>query len=205
MGIDYLVENVWLALGIWVALYASDYYLTVMGARRYRDGAGRHIAFETSYELTPYFEKDINALRRFSPRFFLALALTVALQALIWYLAVRVIFLSWLFELVMGGTILVELAIHVRHLRNLALFRFVAKSQGVEGKISYAKWLSLNVSAVEMASFSILMLIILLLTGRLFFAGGALTCLMTGIKHSRMSAAEYHRLKQKKEDEGKTR
>ncbi len=205
MGIDYLVENVWLALGIWVVLYVSDYYLTIMGARRYRDGVKNHIEFEKYYELTPYFQKDINALRLFSPRFLLALALTAAGQALVWYLAVRVIHLPWLFELVMGGYILVELAIHVRHFRNLALFRFAARSQGVEGKISYKKWLSLNVSAVEMASFAIMLLIILLLTGRLFFAGGALTCLMTGIKHSRMSAAEYHRLKQKKEDEGKTR
>jgi hypothetical protein len=66
MNLD-LLDNLWSGLAVWTALYASDYSLTLACARMYRHGVGEKIVFEGSYELTPYFQPDIDALKRSIP------------------------------------------------------------------------------------------------------------------------------------------
>lgn len=56
---------------IWACLYISDYALTNNAARMHYAGVINHIVFEKEYELTPYFQKDVALLRRFSPWFIL--------------------------------------------------------------------------------------------------------------------------------------
>jgi hypothetical protein len=63
------VDNLWVCLLTWLVLYISDYYLTIWGAHLYRSGAQEHIVYEGSYELTPQFQKDIDALKLFSLNF----------------------------------------------------------------------------------------------------------------------------------------
>jgi hypothetical protein len=55
-----------------MALYVSDYLLTIASVRLYQ--APDKVVFEGSYEITPLFQNDVNALRRISPRLLLALA-----------------------------------------------------------------------------------------------------------------------------------
>jgi hypothetical protein len=92
--------------------------------------------------------------------------------------------------MVIGGYLLLELSVHMRHIRNLAYFRRMKNSQGVSGKIEYSAWLTLQISAMDLTAFAALFLVVFLLTGRLFFAGGAIGCAVTGIKHWRLARKE---------------
>jgi hypothetical protein len=81
--------------------------------------------------------------------------------------------------------LLVEVAIHFRHLRNISLIQEVKKNGGVDGQISYRKSFSYRISAFEFYMFSVLFLIIAVLNYSPFFLGGAIMCLATGFRHSR--------------------
>src|SRR6266446_1861735 len=77
---EFFVQNWWAGLSVWIVLFVSDYMLTLVCARLYQKGVRDKIVFEGSYELTPYFQRDIDALRRVSPRFVWALvAMSVVL------------------------------------------------------------------------------------------------------------------------------
>jgi hypothetical protein len=78
---SFFFTSVWPGLTVWVLLYISDYALTIAGARLYRGGVSEKLAFEGSYEITPFFQRDINSLRRISPRFLVMLFVTTFLMA----------------------------------------------------------------------------------------------------------------------------
>jgi hypothetical protein len=184
---QFLIDNVWLAILIWVVLYVSDYALTLSAARLYRTGANKHIGFEGSYELTPYFVKDIDTLRFLSPRFLLALVLSVLFILAEWGLFVPFGHLPGAFLFVLGMLYLVEAAIHLRHWHNLYVFRQCRHEGNVTGRIEYTKSFSLRNSAVQVWGFSALFLALALVTGSWFLAGGSLSCLATGIQHWRLA------------------
>ena len=115
------LDKLWPGLVAWTVLYVSDYSLTIACARLYQAGARDKIALEGSYEITPYYQRDINALRRVSPRFVAALVLSVAWLSVIWWLAMQMWPPEYSFAL--GAVVLLELAVHMRHFRNLVLFR----------------------------------------------------------------------------------
>jgi len=79
----YLTETPWIALAIWVVLYVSDYYLTIWGATLRTEKAAALIDEGGSYELTPAFRADVDALRLVSPTFlwYLLLSMLVLLFA----------------------------------------------------------------------------------------------------------------------------
>ncbi len=79
-------QALWPGLSVWVALYTSDYFLTTYCARLYVTRVREKIEFEGSFELTPYFQKDIDSGRRFSPRFLLSVCVSVAWLSIIWIL-----------------------------------------------------------------------------------------------------------------------
>ena len=87
------------------------------------------------------YQKDVDRLRRFSPRFLLAMAATCCVQALLWWLTIGAamggfgVFMpdGYLFGL--GAMVLVQLTVHVRHLRNYILFRAIAAADGISGRI----------------------------------------------------------------------
>ena len=70
MVMNYLLNTIWLGPCIWAALFFSDYYLTLHCAQLYRDRVREKLVFEGSYELTPYYQQDIDSLRLVSPRGF---------------------------------------------------------------------------------------------------------------------------------------
>ena len=81
----FVFDTPWPGLAAWVLLYISDYTLTIVCARLYRAGVSEKVQFEGSFELTPYFQKDIDSLKRISWRFVLMLILTTLLLALVWW------------------------------------------------------------------------------------------------------------------------
>src|ERR1051325_146092 len=94
---QYLIHNLWLALVFWIVAYLLDYYLTLYAARLYQAKAKDHFGFGGSYELTPYYQPEIDRLRLISPRFVLMLALSSLAIGLVWWLAVPLLGLPVLF------------------------------------------------------------------------------------------------------------
>ena len=184
----WLTTSPWPGVFLWIVLYISDYYLTIYSARGFRNIG--HFRFEGSFELTPLYQKDIDALKPISRRHILLLVLTTLLIAVIWWITMRLIifpFAYLLYLLYLGMFILLEVAVHLRHLRNISLIREIRKGGGVEGQISYRKWFSYRISAAEFYVYAGLFFLFAVLAYSPFFLGGALTCLATGIKHSRLA------------------
>jgi hypothetical protein len=82
--------------------------------------------------------------------------------------------------------VLVQLAIHVRHLRNLVLFRAIINTDGVRGRIEYSRPLMHRMSACELLTFSCLFFLLFVFTQHWFMLGGATACLSTALKHRRL-------------------
>jgi len=183
---DVLLQNFWVGLAVWAALFISDYALTIKCARLYRNGVNDKIVFEGSYEITPYFQHDIDSLRRLSPRFILALLWTSVILFVLWR-AVRQS-TPGLYDLVLGALILVQLTLHMRHFRNLLLFT-AATTDAVLGRIEYSRWAMLRSSALELFEFSLLFFALFAITHSWFILGGGLGCLSVASKHWRLARA----------------
>ena len=181
----WLARSPWVGVILWVILYISDYYLTIYSARGFKEIG--HFQFEGSFELTPQYQKDIDALKPISRLHVILLIFYTLLILGIWYLCVYFLGLPWMYMLYLGMFILLEVAVHLRHLRNVFLIREVRKNGGVDGQIAYKKWFSYRVSAFELYVYFGLFLIIAALEASPFFLGGAIMCFATGFKHSRLA------------------
>jgi hypothetical protein len=181
----FLREHLWPGLAVWVALYISDYVLTVVSARLYRERAAGALVFEGSYELTPFFERDIDALRWVSPRFLAALAWTALLLGLLWWIGRGAWNTPYLIAL--GALIFVEAAVHMRHVRNIHQFLTCFGPDGVRGRIEYPRPVTMRLSAFDLFQFAVLYLVIFLVTGSWLLFGGSLACLTQGMKQRRLA------------------
>jgi hypothetical protein len=88
--------------------------------------ASEKLVFEGSFEITPYFQRDIDSLRVISPRFLLMLVLSGLLLAWMWFLSLQSEREFYAFAL--GSMVLAQLAVHTRHLRNFFMFRNLGNS-----------------------------------------------------------------------------
>jgi hypothetical protein len=163
----------------------SDYYLTIYSARGYREIG--HFQFENSFELTPQYQNDVNGLKPVSK---LHLTLLVAYSisiVLIWWLTSISKYIQWSYSLYLGMFLLLEVAIHMRHFRNIFVIGQVRKHGGVDGQITYRQWLMYSSSANEFYITATLFLFVAALTFSLFFLGGAIMCYATGLKHGSLA------------------
>jgi hypothetical protein len=176
-----LRDHLWPGVAAWIALYVSDYTLTIVCARLHRDTAAAHIVVEGSFELTPQFQGDIDTLRRVSPTFLLAMCTSTATLVLLWLLSAqggREIYL-----LALGAMLGVECAVHIRHFRNFHLFKTCFGPDGVRGRVEYPRDVILRISAVEFFQFASLFLLLFLVTGSYLLLGAAAGCLSQAGKH----------------------
>jgi hypothetical protein len=180
-----LFQNFWIGLAVWVLLYISDYTFTIVCARLYQGGVRNKIAFEGSYEINPYFQRDIDSLRIVSPRFILVLVVTSLVLFVFWRLTPPSAPSMYLFML--GMLIGPQLLVHTRHLRNLFLFR-AAATDAVRGRIEYSREVGLRGSSVELLSFAAIFVVLFAFTESWFTVGGAISCLSIAIKHWRLAA-----------------
>ena len=182
----WLATSPWYGIILWIILYTSDYYLTLFSARGFREIG--HFQLEGSFELTPQYQKDIDHLRPVSKLHLTLLVAYSGLILIIWWITRLSIFLEWAFPFYLGMFLLLEVAVHLRHLRNIILIREIRRDPGgVEGRIAYRRWFTYRISALELYLFATLFLIIFILTYSIFFLGGAIMCYATGFKHSRLS------------------
>jgi hypothetical protein len=178
----------WVLLA-WTLVTVADYASTIASARLYLQGVHEHIAFEGSLELTPAFQKDVDQLRWFSPRFALTWLLASAGLAAVWWLSV--VYVGWVqpMQFLMGAVLLREAAILLRHARNLVLFGRGRGSPELEGYLRYRRPLMLYLSAGELWSYAAFYALLSLALSSWFMAGGAVACGVTGWQHWRMSRA----------------
>jgi hypothetical protein len=181
----FLLDNLWPGVVVWSALYVSDYSLTLACARLYQRSVSERIVFEGSFEITPYFQSDIDSLRVVSPRFLAAMVLTWVYLAAVWWLASQS--QPHLYEFVLGALISSQLAVHVRHFRNFFLFRAIAATDAVQGRIQYPRPLILRMSSVELLAFSVSFGVLFVFTSSWFLLGGAIACLGIALKHRRLA------------------
>jgi hypothetical protein len=181
------LDSLWPGLATWAALYVSDYCLTIYCARLYRTRARGRICFEGSFELTPMFQKDVDAGRRFSPRFLIVLVASGAWLGMAWLLSNLPPVNLEIYEFALGMLVLVELAVHHRHIRNAVFFRTGFGDDGVRGRIEYPRPLILRNSAAELLCFAGLYLAVFAVTGSPFLLGGATLTLATGLGHLRLA------------------
>ena len=180
-----LATSPWYGVILWIILYISDYSLTITSARGFREIG--HFKFEGSFELTPQFQKDVDALKPVSKRHVILLFLINFLIVLLWLLTRLLPFFPWTYLFLLGIFLFMEVGIHLRHLRNISLIHEIRKGGGVEGQIFYHKSFSYRISALEFYMFSILFLVIAVLTYSPFFLGGAFACLAVGSNHNKLS------------------
>jgi hypothetical protein len=182
------VDRGWPALILWAALFAGDYALTLWGARLYRQGAHEIIRFEGSYELTPVYQADVNALRWFSPRFAFTLIFSTGALALIWWTGRLGLTDPEWFAFGLGALMLRELPVYTRHFQNIALYRNIDQVRVAPGsRLEYPRRLMYRLSAVDMAVVGAAFLALAALFGSSFFFGGAVGCAVVGVQHVRWS------------------
>lgn len=182
MLLEFAQNNLWVTLGCWVLIYISDYTLTLIGAST-DVRPPQHISVQGSYELNPFFVDDINARRKISVRFIAALAWTTFLLAMVWLLGRTSPFAMRVFELTFGGMLLLELAIHMRHLRNIISYRRTTQPGEIRGAIEFSRRYVFWVSALDLALYALFYLVLWLFVGSFFFLGGALICAAHALRH----------------------
>jgi hypothetical protein len=188
---DFFLSSPWPGMIAWALIYISDFVLTITCARLYRRNVASKIIFEGSFELNPVFQRDVDSMKFFSPRFLLALVLSSTLIAIEWALAVPDY--PGFYTLLLGAFICMELAIHVRHLGNLHLFGSRITAKQLSGRIEYARPLMLHMSSAQILGFAILFGVAFAFTGNTFLAGGMVACISLAAKQhylARRAAAQ---------------
>src|SRR5258706_5542741 len=147
----------WPGVVLWIILYISDYYLTIYSARGLKEIG--HFQTEGSFELTPQYQKDIDALKPISKRHITLLILYSLVLLVLWWVFDRLLFFPWAYRLYLGMFLLLEIAVHIRHLRNVFIVREVRKNGGVEGPVKNRELFSYKLFAAELFSFNGLVLI----------------------------------------------
>jgi predicted aminopeptidase len=94
----------------------------------------------------------------------------------------------------MGALFLREAAVLLRHARNIAMALACRDGKDLQGMLSYDRWLSLELSAVEIAAFGLFCLIVAAAGESWFFLGGGLACFFLGFTHWQRSR-KAHRAK----------
>jgi hypothetical protein len=168
---------------LWGVLSILDFVGTMLYSKAYREFLSATVQYEHGIEMNPNFEKDVGQLRWFSPRYILSMLGVAVLIGLAG---------SWLptlwFEALAGAALLLVLITDLRHIENLSVVWFLKSDPaGFKGKIEQSYKLSQRRVAVGGFNIGVLYFIVYLLTGRVFFAGGALISLLYAVRHFLLS------------------
>jgi hypothetical protein len=177
-----LLSNTWLVALTWAAMYIFDYGSTLWLADAYQTTISRHSVYEGGVELNPVFEKEIARRQAISPKFIAALVfycIVILLSGLAGLLAA---------EVVAGATLLTWVFIDLRHLRNFFYVGFLRRRpESLQGQIRYSYWLLQRLISAEAFGFALMYGLFALLTGRVFFLMGAVTCLAMAARQYRLA------------------
>ena len=171
-----------------VATFILDWSLTHIGAAASRKVRDRY-AVEGSYELNPTWEADIDAGRRFTWRM-VGVAIVLAALLLAMRYAVELGELDpAFFAFAAGAVLLIQAPTIMVHATNLQMFRDLADPSAVTGSITFSRWLLVRQAASYLVRFAVLWLLLWVPSQQAFFLGGALSCVMFGVRLARLPAA----------------
>ncbi|MBZ0274665.1 MAG: hypothetical protein K8I60_00890 [Anaerolineae bacterium] len=194
MGLQtFQFDNLWVALALWVLVYCADYYLTLKGARLMAEVGKTYFDMGGSYELNPLFQKDVDSLRRISPRF-VAFLVGFSLWLVLMWLVTQALHIVPAFTAGAGFLILMEIPVLSGHIRNLSLFTALKTPGAVEGRIHYSRWVSFRMTTWSFGLWGLIYALFFALTGSLFFFGGIVSIFLLFNRYSRMSAAYRRQL-----------
>jgi hypothetical protein len=180
--LDALLSNTWLVAVIWAVLYVIDYGSTLWLQDVYRGTLGRYVVYEGGVELNPNFEKEIARRQVLSPKFIAGLVLIFLLIFLSGFV------LQIVTEVLAGATVLTWTFIDLRHLRNYTFVRFLRRRpDSLKGRLHYSYWLLQRLIAADAFGFALLYGFLALLTLRIFFLTGAITCLALAQRQYRLA------------------
>jgi hypothetical protein len=180
----------WLPAAAWAVVYTSDMLFTLAGYALYRRLQGRFVRFDT-YELTPFWKTTIERGHPFSLRFGLALLTSSAVVLVLGWLFASIRSESEVpFEVALGGLFLMEVIVHLRHVRNVVLFRaLLGGNSGAEGTLRYPAPLTYRMSAMEFLAFSAFYGLVAAGTFSWFWLGGAVVALVVAVQHTALGRA----------------
>lgn len=180
---SWLIGSPYPGMVLWFILYTSDYYMTLVTARGYKEmGIFVH---EKSFELTPQYQKDIDGQARFSKLHITYLLGYTIIIFVLWHLGNRVVELPFLYSFLIGALLLLEVVAHMRHLRNWYQLYIYRREGGLSGQVTFAERFSYLNSAFDFYVHAVLFGLYGMLTFSPFFFGGALICIVNGVRHGR--------------------
>ena len=136
--IDVLVGNPWLVAVLWGILSILDFVGTMLYSKAYREFLSAKIAYEGGMEMSPAFEKDVQQLRWFNPRYLVSM-LSIAILII---LAGRWFPDLW-FETLAGAALLLVFITDLRHIENLSMVWFLKSDpESFKGRIEQSYKLS---------------------------------------------------------------
>ena len=183
MLIDTLVGKPWLVAILWGLLSVFDFVATLLYSKAYREFLSGTVRYEHGVEMNPNFEKDVAQLRWFSPRYLVSMLGVAVLIGIVGMWMPKL----W-FEFLAGAALLLVLITDLRHIENLSLVWFLKSDpEGFKGRIEQSYKLSQRRVAVGGFNIGLLYFIVYLLTGRIFFLGGALISILYAIRHFLLS------------------
>src|SRR5450432_314517 len=177
------------AIVLWVVLYCADYYLTLYGNDLRAKYAVDHMGLDGSYELNPYYVRDIGSKKRVSGRFIFMLVLFAVWLAVVWYGA-QYFDIPEAFSVAAGVVLLMEVPVLATHLQNISMYRFMKTPGAAVGKITYARWIGITLAGRIFGYWLIAYCALFLLTGSWLFVGGALVMLSLCLRYSRRGYAQ---------------
>jgi hypothetical protein len=177
----------WILILVWLGLYCLDNYLTIYVARLYDAQDPIIIRFEGGYELTPQFKLEVDRLRLFGPRFIRSAVVATVFLCGIWWLVERGWTFPQLYPFAMGAVTLLAAVVNLRHVQNITFFRYTQDQERPQGQIYYPHAMIYRGSAIGFAAHAIFFLLLALLLGSWFFAGGVCTCAVTAWRHRRLA------------------
>ncbi len=181
---EFFYQHAWASALLWAAFFVSDYVMTLRCARMYRNGVNEKFVFEGSFELTPLFQKDVDQLRKVSPRFVAILVIYSALMMFLWLLVPMGN--REVYTFLVGGLVGPQFAVHIRHIRNYVMFRMAA-TDAVRGRMEYSRPMILKASAGEMAAMGGMFGLLGVLTVSWFPVGAAIGTMAAAWKHYRLA------------------
>jgi len=190
---DALISRGWPVILLSAVAFAGDYALTVWGARLYRNSGAKDILqYEGSYELTSYYQTDIESGRWFSQRFVLALLVSAGLLTVLWWITVGIGLWPMLFAAGVGSVLLREVPVYLRHMQNISFFRHLGDLRVASGShIEYPRALIYRLSATDMAVMAMAWLVLAALLESWFFLGGAIGSASVALTHVRQSRRHH--------------
>jgi hypothetical protein len=167
-------------VALWVVMYVASAWLNLACRRAYMALGGKYVVDE-GYAM--HARLPASARQLLSPHF-MGRVMAYVLGLVTASAVDRELRAPGVFEFALGGAVLLQAAILRRGLRALFLFRSLPTS-GAVGKLTYPRAHSSRASAVDLATFAALLLLLAVVLESPFCCGGFVACSWVAVSHYR--------------------